>query len=141
MNFNKLFQKIEAGYPFGISIMLLGIAFATDLPNFGNDRKDIVSGTLSFGAIILGFLATSKTILIGFKDNSSYAKLKETGYAAILGCYLATAIYSSLALCVLLLLMYFCTSYIFDRFYVFLVSMTLLSFVRVLRAQIAILKI
>lgn len=141
MNRDKIIQYIEKWYPLTVA-SLGGLAawnFGFTLPI--DSRKDIISGSLTFVAISLGFLATSKTIMIGYKDNPSYIQLQEKGYIGALSGYLVWAIYTSLLTSVLLLVMYFCDNCYLDYMYFFAIAISIISFYRVLRNQIILLSL
>lgn len=76
-------------------------------PRFPLDEKEFLAATISLGAVLTGFIATSKAILAALPSDSAMKRLRESGYIDDLLSYLSQALYSSLTFCVLSLLGFF----------------------------------
>lgn len=98
----KLFFERFYPYLFGI---IAGLIWWDTNPAFPASNA-IISATLSVSGIFVGFLATSKAILISM--NSPIIKeLKDSGYIHELVSYIGQAIWINLAFCILDVIGYF----------------------------------
>jgi len=69
-------------------------------------KADILSSSLTIGAILTGFLATSKAILMTL-DSPIMKRLRETSYILQLVSYLRQAIWLSFSYCIISLIGFF----------------------------------
>jgi hypothetical protein len=124
---------VEKSYPYigGAIVGALWWHFDLRLPK---DPSALLSSSLTLGAILTGFLATSKTILIGLRGSSVMETLQDSKYIRELIQYLAEAIWLSFAFSLLVLLGFFLkntSDYFFDTLWAALGVMAALAFVRV----------
>lgn len=95
---------IERLYPYllmGVSALLwyrLQLAFPVS--------ESVLSSTLSVAGIFVGFLATSKAILMSM-SSPIIERLRESGYMAVLASYIAQAIWLNLIFCMVNVIGYF----------------------------------
>ncbi|WP_227104528.1 hypothetical protein [Chromobacterium rhizoryzae] len=132
----------ERFYPFVLSFVLTAVYWRYPLP-FPDDVKDLLSASLSFGAITAGFIATAIAILMALPNDSIMASIKSSGFVEDLIRYLRQAFYSSL------LFSLFClVSFLFLKdfklclrvFWVFSASMTFLTLHQVANLMLTILR-
>ncbi|MFQ2325304.1 hypothetical protein ACK313_08120 [Aeromonas dhakensis] len=71
--------------------------------------NDILSASLTIGAILTGFLATAKTLLMTL-DTPVMNRIRSTAYAQDLASYLGEAIWLCFGFCVLAMVGYFCST-------------------------------
>jgi len=116
------------------------IAWAVFSPNIPNGQDNMLSAAITVGAILTGFVATSKSILTSLKETPVMKSLEESGHLKDLVSYLAQAIYSSFFWSMLSLVGYFVSnvSYYWPLWAASGV-LAALSFIRVVRIQIRIL--
>jgi len=142
MTLRDLFWNLHERYHpivFGGIAGIVSYYFEWVIPS--EHKGDILSASLTFGAIVVGFLATSKTILIGYKDNPAYQKLQSLGYIDRITDYLASAITVNLLYCALIMLCFFyCPPYFMSLWMSFGVY-GMLTFYRVVMLQIKLLKV
>jgi len=79
----------------------LPMAFPSD------SYKELLSSSLTVGAILTGFLTTSKTILISLHGTKVIKRIRETGYISDLIRYLAQAIWICFSFCIITLAGFF----------------------------------
>lgn len=138
LNFERFYPYLGAG-------AAAGIAFYFQV-NFPKDDKEFLAASLSFGAVIAGFMATAKAILMALPNDSVIARLKESGYIKELSSYLASSIYGSMIFCILNVVGFFIlkinspVSSIFTSIWILLCTFTVLAFFRVARIMLAIMK-
>lgn len=97
---------IERIYPY----LAGAIAFAVWWyfhPVFPKNPEQVLSSSLTIGAILTGFLATSKAILMGLRGTPVWESLHSSGYITDLVSYLAQAIWVSFAYCLVGLIGFF----------------------------------
>lgn len=70
------------------------------------DSDSVLSSTLSVSGIFVGFLATSKAILISM-SSPIIERLRTSGYMAVLASYIAQAIWLNLLFCMINVVGYF----------------------------------
>lgn len=97
---------VERWYPEVIAIVATGFAYlyGFELPEDG--RRELLSSTISVGAILAGFLGTAKAILMAL-PSGLMADLRESRYMDDLVRYLTAALLSCLGLCFLSVLAFF----------------------------------
>ncbi|MGY8915358.1 MAG: hypothetical protein ACKVJF_09810 [Flavobacteriales bacterium] len=126
----------ERSYPY---LLAIGAAFlwcflCIDLPIKKIDS--ILASSMTLGAILTGFLATSKTILIGLKGADIMVKLSESQYIDNLVSYLVEAIWSSFIFCLVCITGYFVKEGSFDYYeyaWIFFGVLAAACFIRVTR--------
>lgn len=94
----------------------------------------LLASSLTLGAILTGFLATSKTILISLHGSGVMEKLKSSTYIKELISYLAEAIWLSFGFSLLVLLGFFLSNssnYFFDVAWIAAGVMSAFAFIRV----------
>jgi len=91
----------ERGYPwiFGIAAALLAWLLDASLPEDGDKFSALLSASISVSAILVGFLATMKSIVMAVP--SVLDRLRQTEYLTDLANYLSTATAANLVFCVL----------------------------------------
>lgn len=92
----KLSPKAELCYPFvfGVLALITCWYFKKDL---GNDPTQLLSATVSFGAIVFGFVGTSLSILTSL-NTPVMRKIRRTRYLKLLRKYLGWALLSGILL-------------------------------------------
>lgn len=104
--------------------------------NISPDKSaSLVGGSLTVSALFVGFLATSKSIIMSYKGSRIFAQLKKTGHLSRMVSYLRFAIYSSLAWLGLGFAMYFVQSRMISCAWSFLAVLSLVSFIRIVHLQ------
>jgi len=100
------------------------------------DRSaSFVGGSLTVSALFVGFLATSKSIMMSYKGSRAFAQLKKTGHLSRMVGYLRFAIYSSLLWLGLGFAMYFIQSRLISSLWSFLAALSVVSFIRIVNLQ------
>ncbi|MCG6411117.1 hypothetical protein K6U17_18075 [Vibrio fluvialis] len=96
---------VEKAYPYVMAIAASSAWYICDgkFP-IGND---VLSASLTIGAILTGFLATAKTLLMTL-DTPVMNRIRDTSYASDLASYLGAAIWLCFGFCVLAMVGYFC---------------------------------
>lgn len=91
--------------------LIIGLVFAFAWwrigPPFPTDASDVLSAALTLGAILTGFLATSKAFLLSLNGTQVMGDLRSSGYLNDLVFYLATAIWTAFAFCILTIAAFF----------------------------------
>lgn len=131
------FERI---YPFLFGIAAGIVWWLTDMAIPGAAHDAILSSSLSLGAILTGFLATSKTILISLMGTSVMERLKSSGYDADLIQYLAHAIWLSFAFSVVSLIGFFVSHILFGVAWFGLGTMAAFAFIRVTKIILEIIR-
>lgn len=123
---------IEKIYPYAGGLLAAGIWWYLDA-KFPDDTGAMLSASLTLGAILTGFLATSKTILIGLRGSAVMDTLRETTFIEELVSYLAAAIWLSFGFSLLALAGFFIKDLLqyFAIVWVAIGVMAALAFVRV----------
>lgn len=130
----------EKFYPYLISIIA---GFLWWESNFVFPTTDsIISSTLSVSGIFVGFLATSKAILISM-NSPLIANLKSSGYINELVSYIGQAIWLNLAFCTLNVIGYFSdqTAEWYSILWIVTAVAALFSFIRVTDIMLKIFKL
>lgn len=96
---------------------------------------DFVNSSLTVSALLLGFLATSKSILISYKSSRVFSQLKQSGHMDLMVRYIMFAIYASLAWLLASFAMYFDRSLLVMAAWGFFAPLSLASFIRVVALQ------
>lgn len=126
---------LERYIPWLVALPLAVAAYAHPVL-IANDRMgDFVNSSLTVSALLLGFLATSKTILISYRGSRVFAQLKQSGHVDLMVRYIFFAINSSLVWLLISFAMYFTTSRLFFSAWAFFASFSLVSFMRVIFLQ------
>jgi len=101
----------------------------------------IISSTLTVSGIFVGFLATSKSILISM-NSSIISEIKKSGYMNDLVSYIGHAIWSNLAFCSFNVIAYFIdtSSKLFGSLWVFIGVSSLFCFIRVTHIMLKVFK-
>ncbi|MDX1486581.1 MAG: hypothetical protein R3268_00165 [Acidiferrobacterales bacterium] len=125
-------------YPYigGLFAAGLWIYFDLHLPRREGYVSEVLSSGLTLGAILTGFLATSKTILIGLRDSSIMRELRDSSYMSDLVSYLAQAIWLCFTFSILSITGFFLlrpSDYWFDAIWIGAGVAGILAFVRVTR--------
>lgn len=94
----------ERWYPYGVAFVSVLAWCIADL-RFP-DSEALLASTLTVSGIFVGFLATSKAILIGVKP-AILRSLSTSGYMSDLVSYIGQAIWANLAFCTFNVLGYF----------------------------------
>jgi hypothetical protein len=133
----RLFFEQTYPYLFGLLAGFFWWKASISFPS--NDS--IISSTLSVAGIFVGFLATSKAILISM-NSPVINELKRSGYINELVSYIGQAIWLNLAVCTLDVIAYFAnqTKVWFGVTWVFLSVASLMAFIRVTHIMLKIFK-
>lgn len=136
LTFERWYPAIWAGFT-------LALAFLLDFSLPADSRKELLSATISVGAILAGFLGTAKAILMALPQ-PLMDKLRNSKYLVELARYLSAALFGSLAISAVGVLGFFTVTTRFDAIYsaVWLGLFTYagLSFWRVSRIMLIILQ-
>lgn len=94
---------VERLYPIVLGIVASIAAWAVDgvLPIAEGYRAGLLSASISASAIFVGFIATSKSILMALPKDGIRKRIHDSGYIAELVSYLNQAMTSNLGFCVL----------------------------------------
>jgi len=134
-------RTTERLYPFVIGIAA-GTAWYLLKIEFPQGKADtILSSTLTFGAILTGFIATAKTILMSLKGSRLFRTLVSSGYIKDLVSFLRDSIITSLLFCIASFVGFFIGvhSCYFGAIWIGLAAMSLSAFWRVIGAFLTIL--
>lgn len=130
---------IEKAYPYAIAIAASYSWFKYDMvfPT-GND---VLSASLTIGAILTGFLATAKTLLMTL-DTPVMNRIRSTTYARDLASYLGESIWLCFGFCVFAMFGYFCdtASNWYGTVWMFIAIAAALAFIRVTAIMLKIIK-
>lgn len=124
---------VEKSYPYAGGAIAGALWWYLDL-DLPREAGALLSSSLTLGAILTGFLATSKTILISLRGSRIMESLRESEFIRELIQYLAEAIWLSFAFSLLVLVGFFLgnpSRYLFDVGWATLGVMAALAFVRV----------
>lgn len=136
----KLF--LERWHPLPVALLIAAMWWYFACP-FPKDGKEFLAAALSYSAILTGFLATAKAILMALPSESVMGRLRSSGYIDILVIYLAEGIYGCLAFCLVNLAGFFWDTAalpnLFELFWVFFCTLSTVLFVRVARIMLKIL--
>lgn len=133
----KLYFEKSYPYLIGVLASTLWLIFS---PLFPKDNS-ILSATLTVSGIFVGFLATSKAILMTMKS-PILGQIKESGYIHELVSYIGQAIWSNLLFCTWNVIGYFAdtSETWFSAIWVGIATCSLASFVRVTNIMLKIFK-
>jgi hypothetical protein len=97
-------RRVEHALPYAISVavVLLYLKAGIEFPKC----RDILSASITLGAVFTGFLATLKSIIVSLNSRSLENFRKTKYWGALLG-YLREAIWASLLLCVISMMGFF----------------------------------
>lgn len=95
-SFERLYPWIF-GFAAGLSTHLMGIT----LPNDDSRLTALLSASISTSAILVGFLATIKAILMALPDSSIKTQLRDSGEMITLSSYLSSSMTANLIFCIL----------------------------------------
>lgn len=95
--------SVERLYPAILGIAATIVVWAVDggLPVAEGYRAGLLSASISASAIFVGFIATSKSILMALPKDGIRKRINESGYIHELVSYLNQAMSGNLAFCVL----------------------------------------
>jgi tellurite resistance protein TehA-like permease len=91
---------LERWHPPILGLIGAGLALLLDFES-REGFKDVLQATVNLSAILIGFLATAKSILFTIGDRETVRAMKKSGHWAVLIRYMMTAIYAALILAVL----------------------------------------
>ncbi len=98
----------ERSYPYLAGLVGLVAGFVH--PIFPPQPDQMLSASLTLAAILTGFLATSKTILLGMKGTPVMKAFFKSKYIEDLVSYLAQGIWSSFIFCIVTMVGFFITT-------------------------------
>jgi len=98
----SIYLEQSTPYILGVSAMFIWWKMELTLPS----GDGILSSSLTLGAILTGFLATAKAILMTL-DSPIMRRLRETDYIDSIVSYLSQAIWLSFAFCIITLIGFF----------------------------------
>lgn len=131
----------ERAYPY-LAGALAALVWWLFTPEFHANKSDVLSASLTIGAILTGFLATSKAILLSLNSMPIMDELKRSGYIKDLVSYLAQAILCSFGYAVVSLVGFFLNGC--DVYWVVWAGVGVIAaftFIRVVRIQLRILSL
>lgn len=133
----KLFFERTYPYLFGILAAIIWIENGCSFPK----ADSILSSTLSVSGILVGFLATSKAILMSM-NSPLISELKKSGYIHELVEYIGHSIWLNLLFCTTNVVGYFINqeSIYFSTIWIALSVSSIMSFVRVTHIMLNIFK-
>ncbi|MGB8356110.1 MAG: hypothetical protein WCD79_19590, partial [Chthoniobacteraceae bacterium] len=131
--FNEIMSRhLERIYPYFFPLVIAVWFWSLEKPF--PKGAEILSASITLGAIFVGFLATSQSIVISLQS-AKMELLKKTKYFPLLLTYLQEAIFVALAYCVLCLGAFFSDLnhplFWFGPVWIFLTGATLLTFLRI----------
>ena len=130
----------EKYYPLLIAIIAAVLWDAAGIV-FPPNPDSLLSSTLTLAAILTGFLATAKSVLMSIAGTKTHSDLHTSGYMDRLIGYLSHAIKTSFGVCIWALVGYFVEiGYVYELVWVFLAAMAAASFVRVTNIMLLVLK-
>lgn len=97
----------ERWYPLAAGVLAFVVALYWDFTLPLQRATDLLSATISVGAILAGFIGTAKSILMTLPPQGLIAKLRASRYLEDLAHYLAEALGSSLLFCVISVIGFF----------------------------------
>lgn len=103
--------------------------------------ENILSSSLTLGAILTGFLATAKAIMMTL-DSPIMQRIRQTTYIDDLVSYLSQAIWLSFGLCIISIAGFFCSTdnFIFGLIWIFFGVASSGAFIRVTNIMLKIIK-
>jgi hypothetical protein len=140
---HRLFHKL---YPVMLSllftVLLVALSVAFDFSYVISDRSAFLSSSISLGAILIGFTATSQAILMTLPEGGLLLRLRSSGYIKdLVGCFVAAivggfvfVVLNLMGFFVAVLNSYFYYCWFFSSFY------CVLTFVRLSKLMMLMLK-
>jgi len=125
-------RLVEQFFPYLLSILLVGayLFFGVEFPKC----RDVLSASITLGAVFTGFLATLKSIIISV-NSPAIDHLRTLKFWGVLLSYLQQAIWASLGLCIISMIGFFLNPLtppqLFCVLWVFLASSAIFTFLRV----------
>jgi hypothetical protein len=98
----SIYLEKYAPYILAFECAFIWVSFGMNLPQ----ENDILSASLTLGAILTGFMATSKAILMTL-DSPIMHRLRDTEYINDVVLYLSQAIWLSFSFCIISLVGFF----------------------------------
>ena len=83
---------VEKSWPYVITLLVVICWFHFLQHHFPNPSDDLMLATGTAAAVLIGFLATAKAIVLGLTSTAVFKALKDTGYHSILFHYFFEAI-------------------------------------------------
>lgn len=133
----------EQVYPYAIGSCAAAAWWYLGISMPKGSLPDLLSAALTLGAILTGFLATSKTILFGMKSSLLMRQLRKAGYATTLMSYLGQGIWISFLFSILCLAGFFVPESFCETFgvvWIFLGVTAAAAFYRVTKIILLLLK-
>lgn len=120
----------EKAYPYIIAVIAATLWYQLGIRLPSSDS--ILSSTLTVSGIFVGFLATSKAILLSM-NSTVIQDLKKSGYINELVSYISQAIWLNLFFCIVNVLGYFIdhTNAHYSLVWITMISSALMAFIRV----------
>ena len=133
----SIYLERAAPYILGFASAFIWLKADLSLP----DNNAILSASLTLGAILTGFMATSKAILMTL-DSPIMQRLRETDYIGSITSYLGAAIWITFTFCLVTLAGLFVDnkSVIFGVFWIFLGTTSAGAFIRVTNIMLKIIQ-
>ena len=97
-----IYWEQSSPYIYGFVASMIWCQLGFSLP----ENNEILSSSLTLGAILTGFLATAQAILMAF-DSKIMQRVRETDYIDNIVSYLSQAIWLSFSFCILTLIGFF----------------------------------
>jgi len=102
--FNSIF---EAVWPWLVALPLTTWVYFCPFTIPSDRSGDFINGSLTISALLIGFLATSKSIMMAYKGNRVFNAIKASGHLKKLIGYLKFSIYSAMGFLGVTFTMYF----------------------------------
>ena len=124
---SSLTREKFAPYLLAFSAAIFWYMLEIELPN----EHDVLGASLTLGAILTGFLATAKAIIVA-TDSPTMQRIRSTDYLTDLVSYLKEAIWCSFAYCIISLIGFFNleSNQIYGTFWIFLGFCSAGTFIR-----------
>jgi len=118
-------------YPYLVAVAATMLWHSLDI-SFPQNPSNILSATLTLAAILTGFLATAKAILMGLRGTELLKALHQSGYIDDLITYLAEAFWFCFTLSIWVLVGFFVTmSDIYELLWILLSTLAATTYIRV----------
>lgn len=133
----------ERYYPLLLAILATGLAWNFSITIPLAHRYELLSASISLGAILAGFLTTAKAIFMALPADSIKLQIKQSTYIEDLANYIAQGIWSCLIFCFTNLIGFFITSNYFNTYDIIwcgLAALSFASFVRVTHIMLMLFK-
>lgn len=96
----------ERAWPYAAGVIGLVVWWLSDWA-FPREANDLLATTSTVASVLVGFLATAKTIVLSISSTAVYQQLKHAGVMAHLFEYLASAIYAGIVVLVVCVIGFF----------------------------------